>query len=131
MVHCIPELSLVIAASQKGRAAVFRLTRVADDFCMRLDTILPREGAEGERGRGRERRPTSALLGVAVGPVQERRRPRGRGRMWGRRRWRLMMVYMDGSVLSYELGREAGVMTVEGVEGGGLGTLGVGGFVMV
>lgn len=129
MVHSIPELSLVIAASQKGRAAIFRLTRVADVFCMRLDTVLPREGAEGERGR--ERRPTSALLGVAVGPVQERRTPRGRGSVWGRRGWRLMMVYMDGSVLSYELGREDGVVTMEGVEGGGLGTLGVGGFVMV
>lgn len=129
MVHCIPELSLVITASQKGRAAIFRLTRVADDFCMRLDTVLPREGTEGERGP--ECRPTAALLGIAVSPVQERRRPRGRGGVWGRRRWRLMMVYMDGSILSYELGREQEMVTMEGVEGGGLGTLGVGGFVMV
>lgn len=42
-----------------------------------------------------------------------------------------MMVYMDGSVISYELGREEGAVTVEGIEGGGLGALGVGGFVMV
>lgn len=129
MVHCIPDLSLVVAASQKGRAAIFRLTRVADDFCMRLDTVLPRESNEGERGR--ERRPAAALLGVAVSPVQERRRPRNGVGVWVRRRWRLMMVYMDGSVLSYELGREQGVVTIEGVEGSGLGTLGVGGFMMV
>lgn len=98
---------------------------------MRLDTVLPREDAcEGEREK--ERRPTAALLGVAVGPVQERRRGRCGGMgVWGRRRWRLMMVYMDGSVMSYELGREEGVVTVEGIEGGGLGALGVGGFVMV
>lgn len=129
MVHCIPDLSLVVAASQKGRAAIFRLTRVADDFCMRLDTVLPRESSGGERGR--ERRPSAALLGVAVSPVQERRGPKCSEGMWGRKRWRLMMVYMDGSVLSYELGREQGMVTIEGVEGSGLGTLGVGGFLMV
>lgn len=128
MVHCIPDLSLVVAASQKGRAAIFRLTRVADDFCMRLDTILPRESNESERGR--DRRPAAALLGVAVSPVQERRRPRS-GVVVGGRRWRLMMVYMDGSVLSYELGREQEVVTIEGVGGSGLGALGVGGFIMV
>lgn len=129
MVHCIPELSLIVAASQKGRAGIFRLTRVGDTFAMRLDTVLPREDSEvGERGR--ERRPTAALLGVAVGPVQERRRGRGGGvGVWGRRRWRLMMVYMDGSVVSYELGREEGCGDIGGI-GGGLG-VGVGGFVMV
>lgn len=126
MVHCIPDLSLVIAASQKGRAAIFRLTRVGDVFGMRLDTILPREDEVNERGR--ERRP-SVLLGVAVSPVQERRRGRGGGLgVWGRKRWRLMMVYIDGSINSYELGREEGIVEVGGIRGG---LDGLGGFVMI
>ncbi|RPB16210.1 hypothetical protein P167DRAFT_551717 [Morchella conica CCBAS932] len=126
MVHCIPDLSLVIAASQKGRAAIFRLTRVGDIFGMRLDTILPREDEVNERGR--ERRP-SVLLGVAVSPVQERRRGRGGGLgVWGRKRWRLMMVYVDGSINSYELGREEGIVEVGGIRGG---LDGLGGFVMI
>ncbi|CAZ82474.1 unnamed protein product [Tuber melanosporum] len=137
--HAIPELSLVIAASQKGRVAVFRLTRVGDEYCMRLDDILPREsefpGAITPGG-------STALLGVAVGPIQGRevgssvRRRRGgwRGNE-RRRRYRLMCVFVDGRVLSYEIGREGSPeRAMEGGGGGmgvGMGVGGLGGFVMV
>ncbi|RPB00164.1 hypothetical protein L873DRAFT_1835083 [Choiromyces venosus 120613-1] len=137
--NAIPELSLVIAASQKGRIAVFRLTRVGDEYCMRLDDILPREseypGAITPGG-------STALLGVAVGPIQgrelgssvNRRRGGWRGNE-RRRRYRLMCVFVDGRVLSYEIGREgAPERAVEGGGGGmgmGMGLGGLGGFVMV
>lgn len=145
MVCCIPELSIVVAASQKGKAAVFRLTRFGNDHLMRLDYILPKEtsGAIGCGGDDNQHRPTSALLGMAAGPIQGREFGRSRrnsndysssGSPWetttsvpthaggtyyrvGRkrsgwrgvekqRRYRLMMVYADGTVLSYELGKD-------------------------
>jgi hypothetical protein len=103
--HVIPDLSLVIAASQQGRIAIFRLTRVGDIYGMRLDDVLPRDGEPGQ--------PNSSLLGVAVGPVQGREMgssTRSRRGGWrgveGRRRYRLMCVFVDGTVVSYELGRE-------------------------
>ena len=135
MVLPIPELSLVVAASQPGRVGLFRLTRSGGHFGMRLDTTLPREG--GNSGTDVEERPPVALLGVAVSPIQgkqmgrngragssgssssdrsddvggrRKRKELQRGGGWrgveARRRWRLTMVYTDGSILSYELGRE-------------------------
>lgn len=103
--HVIPDLSLVVAASQKGRIAIFRLTRVGDVFAMRLDNVLPRDGEPGQ--------PSASLLGVALGPVQGREigtSTRSRRGGWRgverRRRYRLMCVFVDGTVVSYELGRE-------------------------
>ncbi|KAF8245107.1 hypothetical protein K440DRAFT_634906 [Wilcoxina mikolae CBS 423.85] len=142
----IPELSLIVIASQQGRAAIFRLTRSGDHFGMRLDTVLPREHGDSEMDL--ETRPPVALLGIAVSPIQgkemgksragsdtmcgiQKRKERQRGGGWRgvetRRRWRLMMVYTDGTVLSYELGRET-----EEEGPGGLGDLlGLDGFIMV
>jgi len=138
MVHQIPELSLVIAASQKGRVGIFRLTRARGNFGMRLDMILPRESGAPKIGASSttldvETRPAAALLGLAVSPVQGRQMEDGKnGGGWrgieGRRRWRLMMIYTDGNMLSYELG--GGIDEA----GDGLGVdLGLGGegFVMV
>ncbi|KAL7270167.1 hypothetical protein RUND412_007136 [Rhizina undulata] len=106
MVFHIPGLSLVIAASPFGRAAVFRLTRSGDVFAMRLEDVLPREGTD----RDVASRPKAELAGIGVGPVQGRMEGRRRSGDWRgcerRRRWRVMMVYKDGGVLSYELGRE-------------------------
>jgi hypothetical protein len=139
LVTAIPELSLVVAGSQKGRVGIFRLTRSGDNFGMRLDTVLPKERGVETGELDVETRPPSTLLGVAVSPIQgkeiissrsgsedgatpRRRKVRQRGGGWrgveGRRRWRLMLVYMDGSVLSYELGRES-----EEEGPGGLGEL--------
>lgn len=145
MVCPIPELSMVVAANLKGRAAIFRLTQDGDGYMMRLDEILPRERNDGIKRVNPIAqdepmvRPCSALLGIAVGPIQGREfgrsrrnsddknaggsdsdrvdqewldsgevRTRTKRGVWRglerRRRYRLMMVYIDGSILSYELG---------------------------
>lgn len=156
MVCSIPELSMVIAASQKGRAAIFRLTQNPAGYMMRLDEMLPRGEDEPQK------RPCAALLGIAVGPIQGREFGRSRSNsaesnarqsfdddsdecageklsagvetgtgwrrkkrsMWRglekRRRYRLMMVYIDGSILSYELGGtpESEVFSKNAIDGG-------------
>lgn len=66
MVHQIPELGIVIAASQKGRVAVISLTEVPGKGKMfRIERILPLESQEARRLR-----PLVPLLGIAVGPVE-------------------------------------------------------------
>lgn len=158
MVCVVPELSMVVVASQQGRAAIFRLTQNEAGYMMRLDDMLPREPNDAVRsGTNAEDepqvRPRSALLGIAVGPIQGREFGRSRrnsenntavgsdsdddvsnrqetSEVWARkkrgvwrglerrRRYRLMMVYNDGSILSYELGgtpdSELAACTVEG-----------------
>lgn len=46
-------------------------------------------------------RPAAPFLGVTVAPVQSCRR-------WRSGRWRLWAVWMDGSVMAWELGRDMG-----------------------
>lgn len=100
----IVELGIVIVGSAKGRAGVISLTQAEEEgsksrrpfYGCRIDWILPFRDQE-EEGK----RPIAPLLGIAVGPVQG---------MLGRqadfsRRWRLLMMYGDNSVLSYELGK--------------------------
>jgi len=64
-------------------------------YHFRLDHILPFRSQEE-----RHERPETWLAGIAVGPVQ--------GMLGGKtaRRWRLLMVFMDHSILSYELGKD-------------------------
>jgi hypothetical protein len=104
MLAFIPELSLVIAASQIGRAALLTLTRLEDDFSnlgavamFRLDLILPLKEHEDFL------RPYYPLAGMAVAPLQASET--GRERWPSDRRWRLLMHYVDQTVLSYELFR--------------------------
>lgn len=66
IVHQIPELGVVITASQKGRVAILGLTEVPDvGRFLRVERILPFESQE-KMGM----RPLVPLLGVAVGPVE-------------------------------------------------------------
>ncbi|KAJ5980123.1 hypothetical protein N7481_007421 [Penicillium waksmanii] len=65
MVKYIPELGLVIAASQKGRVAIISLTwheEIGSSF--RLDWIVPFSTQEAE-----EERPIIPLLGITVSPM--------------------------------------------------------------
>ena len=106
----IPSLGLVILASQKGRALILSLTKMIpsttfppslkDFSCqnksvygMKVAAVLP--FAEQERQNQRSSYP---LHGIAVSPLQG-----SEGKKKGR--WRLMMMYQDNSILSYELSR--------------------------
>ncbi|OQE21981.1 hypothetical protein PENSTE_c011G01135 [Penicillium steckii] len=65
MVKYIPELGLVVAASQKGRVAIITLTwheEIGSSF--RLDWIVPFSTQEAE-----EERPLIPLLGITVNPM--------------------------------------------------------------
>ncbi|KAF4239634.1 hypothetical protein CNMCM6457_008554 [Aspergillus fumigatiaffinis] len=66
MVKSIPEHGIVVAASQKGRAAVIALTQSEETgLSFRVDWIVPFESQEkfGER-------PLVPLLGMSVSPIQ-------------------------------------------------------------
>lgn len=65
MVHQIPELGIVLAASQKGRVGIFSLTESPDGMAFRLDHIIPFESQES-----RGARPLVQIAGMAVGPVE-------------------------------------------------------------
>ncbi|KAI9669844.1 MAG: hypothetical protein M1817_004585 [Caeruleum heppii] len=115
----IPELGIVVVASQQGRAAILSLTRPRKTSLttFRIDAIIPYASQEQEGHR-----PKMPLLGIAAGPIQGREKisdpdnvhglasRRNRRQTWQKverqRRYRLMMTYYDGSVLSYEIGRE-------------------------
>ncbi|RLM01519.1 hypothetical protein CFD26_107313 [Aspergillus turcosus] len=63
---CIPEHGIVVAASQKGRAAVIALTKSEETgLSFRVDWIVPFESQEkfGDR-------PLVPLLGMSVSPIQ-------------------------------------------------------------
>lgn len=111
----IPALGVVVLASQKGRAIVLSLARVPQSmeypegfdpslgqktvYTLRAECILPFESQE-KAGQ----RPFSPLHGIAVGPIQGTES----GKNGGKTRWRLIMMYQDYSILSYELQRAKG-----------------------
>ncbi|KAG9248543.1 hypothetical protein BJ878DRAFT_487815 [Calycina marina] len=97
----IPELSLVVVASQSGRVALLTVTRPDDRFSrvgpvvtFRIDAILPTKEHEDEGHR-----PTSPLLGMAVAPIQTGVPDPSRSR------WRVLLHYYNATILSYELYR--------------------------
>lgn len=118
----IPSLGVVIMATQKGRAAIMTLTQLDTEapdpsaasgmaqrrvYAFRVDRILPFASQEAAGHR-----PVAPLHGVAVGPVQ------GTERLpLEQKRWRVMLMYQDQSVLSYEVGRarEDGGLDISGV----------------
>ena len=69
MMQSIPELGIIIIASQLGRCAVCTLTKIAsnDALGLRVDWILPTRRQERAGHR-----PMHPLLGIAVAPVQGR-----------------------------------------------------------
>ena len=107
MLAVIPELSLVVAASQIGRAALITLTKLGDEFSytnqmrpavmFRVDLILPLKMHEDKS------RPWVPLAGMAVAPLQAS--ALATGKSWAGKRWRLLLHYADQTILSYELYR--------------------------
>lgn len=114
----VPDLGILLVGNLAGRVAVFSLHQLHPNpfhenphrpvYTMRLDHILPRESQE-HRGE----RPRSVLIGLAASPIQghaDTRSPEGeRGACGGgvnaSRRWRVLMLYNDQTMLSYELTR--------------------------
>ncbi|PPJ58382.1 hypothetical protein CBER1_08070 [Cercospora berteroae] len=114
--HCyIPAIGVVVLASQKGRAMVLSLTKLSKraqypeemknghvekktNYAMRIEHILPFDSQEEALER-----PFQPLHGIAASPIQQ-----GIARLLDdQRRWRLMLMYADHSILSYEISRRA------------------------
>lgn len=108
----IPSLGVVVLGSQKGRVLVLSLAKVPrsmtypdnidptlglkTNYTFRTECVLPYESQE-KTGQ----RPFSALHGIAVGPIQGTEQSSNEGG----KRWRLMMMFQDHSILSYEIRR--------------------------
>lgn len=116
----IPSLGVVVVGSQDGRVAILSLVCFPHDvdisilrnpsqqqrsiketkmvYAFTLEHILPWPLQE-KRGY----RPHMPLHGLAVGPVQ------GTEDLPDEmKRWRLLVMYQDHSVLSYEIGKKTG-----------------------
>ncbi|EFX04718.1 hypothetical protein CMQ_1646 [Grosmannia clavigera kw1407] len=118
LLESIPEIGVVIVGGMFGRVAVLRLIRGSLTSrgsgngssprlkrCFRTEWVLPRHVEEKKKLR-----PPCCLLGIAVSPV-----PEAGASMWdlasstkkrqqearSPRRWRLILHYMDHSVLQY------------------------------
>lgn len=118
MIHQIPSLGIVAIASQVGRVALLTMTKLkshsehkASLLGFRVEHILPFRSQE-DRGE----RPEVPLLGMAVGPMQGHGlgdenigvsgiKWAGDNNKGGDGRYRLLMIYYDHTVLSYEIGR--------------------------
>ncbi|KAI9762851.1 MAG: hypothetical protein M4579_000204 [Chaenotheca gracillima] len=126
MTQQIPELGLVVVASQTGRVAILRLTQSGGkraQYAFRVEWLLPFLSQEK-----RSNRPETPLLGIAVAPIQGMEKASdpddlegsssksNRRQTWRRfepqRRYRLMITYFDGTVLSYEIGRSTAAVVV-------------------
>ncbi|KAI4662681.1 uncharacterized protein J4E79_003990 [Alternaria viburni] len=114
LAQSIPELGIFIVGSPAGRVGVFSLYYTRDKntgeprYGFKLEYLLPfRSGNETEIAGG----PNERLLGVAVAPVQGMFDPSedievpDQEGFTKPRRWRLLMYYMDHTVLSFELSK--------------------------
>lgn len=128
----IPELGVILAGSPKGRVAVFSLHELhPNPFArepatpirtMRLDHILPRQSQEH-----RNERPPQTLIGVAASPLQGHSKSSQRpGEAAGAqapstaRKWRILLLYRDQTLLSYEIRRRSRDEKTRDAEVGGV-----------
>ncbi|KAG8625669.1 hypothetical protein KVT40_006070 [Elsinoe batatas] len=122
----IPSLGVLVVGNQKGKVAVLsgfktreridikgpagtRVKGVKWVYGLRLQAMVPfrRQEREGLK-------PACQLYGLAVGRMQGCLRGDGEGP--GEERWRLMVMWIDETVLSYEIRREEkGGLGVEGL----------------
>lgn len=114
MVLHVPELSLVVAGSLNGRVTLLSLTKtnkrihgLAVKRGFRVDWVLPRKEEEKKRIR-----PLCALHGIAISPVPD---PKARGlNLRGRHGrlphsyYRLILHYVDHTILMYDITRRVG-----------------------
>ncbi|TGO24168.1 hypothetical protein BPAE_0110g00260 [Botrytis paeoniae] len=110
MMALIPELSLVVVASQIGRAALLTLSTVHVDSnsdpipTFRIEGLLP-PGTEDSHVYSGYQGSNAPLLGLAVSPIQN-----GHGIELNAeenpKRWRLIMQGYDHIIWNYELTRD-------------------------
>ncbi|KAL8360135.1 hypothetical protein RB598_008450 [Gaeumannomyces tritici] len=118
MKHCIPELNLVVVGSTCGRVALLRLTKARRGWRQirhgfRVEWVLPRT-----REEQRKARPHVWMVGMAVSRVPQPGArgvnlfPPGRGERRRHNqplvadpvyRWRLMLHFMDHTILTYTI----------------------------
>ncbi|KAL8370734.1 hypothetical protein RB595_000878 [Gaeumannomyces hyphopodioides] len=118
MKHCIPELNLVVVGSACGRVALLRLTKARRGWKQirhgfRVEWVLPRT-----REEDRKVRPHVWMVGMAVSRVPQPGArgvnlfPPGRGERRRHNqplmvnpvhRWRLMLHFMDHTILTYTI----------------------------
>ncbi|KAF2119167.1 hypothetical protein BDV96DRAFT_372352 [Lophiotrema nucula] len=129
----IPELGIVLAATPAQKVVILSLTQIVTEqkgtgkrdtvYGMKIEHVVP--GAEletrmehDEHGFALAPLIYGRLVGFAVGPVQgmldipadEIEGGKERGRVDGEgkpRRWRLILMYQDHSVVTYELGMQS------------------------
>lgn len=105
----IPELGVVVIGNQVGRVGILTMTRweAQKQSGYKIECILP---FNSEESKGL--RPRKPLMGMAVGPIQgqERALPQDSPKIGAQhpRRFRLLMMYCDHTILSYEISRPDG-----------------------
>lgn len=111
LLHCIPEISLIIVGNMFGRVVLLRPLKnnrpqakhAAPPWAFRTEWTLPLSYDEREGNR-----PPCCLLGIAVSPVPEPGSgqfglvsTKKQDRPGKSRRWRLILHYMDHTILQY------------------------------
>ena len=117
MILQIPELGVVAIGNQAGRVGILTMTRwqAQGQSGYKIECILPFKSQEEEGLR-----PKQPLMGIAIGPIQGHETKPDAGSTMDAsdscaarprvakgisRRFRLIMVYCDHTVLSYEISR--------------------------
>lgn len=114
MIHQIPELGVVVVGSAVGRVALLTMTKLnrADSALsgFHIDWILPFKSQEDKGVR-----PEAPLMGIAVSPVQGQANSGeftdddgsspDAGRRLGTRKYRILLVYAEHTILCYEIKR--------------------------
>lgn len=114
MVHQIPEIGVVAVGNQAGRVALLTMTRwqSCKQPGFKIEVILPYKSQEIQGLR-----PEVPLMGIAISPVQgQQTRDKSHLRESNAnfafkrgtralRRYRLLIIYRDHTILSYEISR--------------------------
>ena len=108
MIAQIPELGVVVIGNQVGRVGILTMIRwtARKQSGYKIEAILP------SRSEEMRLRPRTPLLGMAVGPVQGQETPLPfespkRGAQ-NPRRFRILMMYCDHTIMGYEIFRPDG-----------------------
>lgn len=110
----VPELNLVVAGALHGRVALLTLTKTNKRAqgltvrrAFRVDWVLPRREEENKRLR-----PLCALHGIAISPVPDAKARglnlRGRHGRLPHAYYRLILHYVDHTILMYDITRRVG-----------------------